>query len=105
MGVSIERCTERASHAPKSRRTVDSVDNRAEVRKFQISRRAKVTPQQAGVADIGDVRYVVRRLAAFTNVWWSLANEYDFIWTKDLDDWERIAAVVPGACQMACVSA
>ena len=40
------------------------------------------------------VRYVVRRLAAFTNVWWSLANEYDLIWTKDLDDWERIAAVV-----------
>jgi transcriptional regulator with XRE-family HTH domain len=53
MGVSIERCTERASHAPKSRRTVDSVDNRAEVREFLISRRAKVTPQQAGVADIG----------------------------------------------------
>jgi hypothetical protein len=53
MGVSIERCTERASHAPKSRRTVNSVDNRAEVREFLISRRAKVTPQQAGVADIG----------------------------------------------------
>jgi hypothetical protein len=53
MGVSIERCTERASHAPKSRRTVDSVDNRAEVRESLISRRAKVTPKQAGVADIG----------------------------------------------------
>jgi hypothetical protein len=48
MGVSTERCPERASHAPKSRRTVDSADNRAEVREFLISRRAKVTPQQAG---------------------------------------------------------
>ena len=35
-----------------------------------------------------------RRLAAYRNVWWSLANEYDFIWTKDLNDWERIAAVI-----------
>jgi len=53
MGVSIETCTDRASHAPESRRTVDSVDNRAEVREFLISRRAKVTPHQAGMPEIG----------------------------------------------------
>jgi transcriptional regulator with XRE-family HTH domain len=29
------------------------VDNRAEVREFLLSRRAKITPQQAGLADIG----------------------------------------------------
>jgi hypothetical protein len=40
------------------------------------------------------VTYVVRRLAAFPNVWWSLANEYDLVWSKDLDDWEHLAAVV-----------
>jgi Domain of unknown function (DUF5605)/Protein of unknown function (DUF4038)/Domain of unknown function (DUF5060) len=40
------------------------------------------------------VRYVVRRLAAFPNVWWSLANEYDLVWTKDLGDWEHLAAVI-----------
>ncbi|CAH0238329.1 DUF5605 domain-containing protein [Microbacterium sp. Bi128] len=53
-----------------------------------------------GFADLGPavddryVRYVVRRLAAFSNVWWSLANEYDLVWGKDEDDWERIAAIV-----------
>ena len=53
MGVPIDTCTDRASQAPKNRRTVDSVDNRAEVREFLISRRAKVTPQQAGMPEIG----------------------------------------------------
>ncbi|TDO46695.1 helix-turn-helix protein [Kribbella sp. VKM Ac-2527] len=32
------------------------MDNRAEVREFLISRRAKVTPQQAGLPDVGDRR-------------------------------------------------
>ncbi|KQQ04222.1 alpha-L-rhamnosidase [Rathayibacter sp. Leaf185] len=39
-------------------------------------------------------RYVVRRLAAHPNVWWSLANEYDLLWSKSVDDWERLAAIV-----------
>ncbi|WP_244250495.1 DUF5605 domain-containing protein [Rathayibacter festucae] len=39
-------------------------------------------------------RYVVRRLAASPNVWWSLANEYDLLWSKTVDDWERLAALV-----------
>jgi transcriptional regulator with XRE-family HTH domain len=38
------------------RRTVVDVDNRAEVREFLISRRAKITPQQAGVPEIGSRR-------------------------------------------------
>lgn len=38
--------------------------------------------------------YIVRRLGAFRNVWWSLANEYDFMHTKNENDWERFAAVV-----------
>jgi hypothetical protein len=40
------------------------------------------------------VRYVVRRLAAYRNVWWSLANEYDLLRTKTTEDWERMAEVV-----------
>jgi len=32
--------------------------------------------------DIAYVRYVVARLGAFSNVWWSLANEWDFIGCK-----------------------
>ena len=42
------------------------------------------------------LRYAVRRLAAFANVWWSMANEYDLLWAKTNDDWERLAAVVGG---------
>lgn len=42
------------------------------------------------------LRYVVARLAAFRNVWWSLANEYDFMVQKTEDDWERIGQLVSG---------
>ena len=53
-----------------------------------------------GFADLGPavddrvLRYVVRRLSAFANVWWSLANEYDLLWSKEDDDWERFARIV-----------
>jgi hypothetical protein len=40
------------------------------------------------------LRYLVRRLAAYRNVWWSMANEYDLMWSKDTDDWERLAQIV-----------
>jgi hypothetical protein len=45
-------------------------------------------------ADDRYVRYVARRLAAFPNVWWSLANEYDLLLDKDVADWDRIAGVI-----------
>jgi hypothetical protein len=53
-----------------------------------------------GFSDLGSVvddrylRYVVRRLAAFRNVWWSMANEYDLLRSKSTDDWERLAGIV-----------
>lgn len=40
------------------------------------------------------LRYIVARLSAYRNVWWSLANEYDLMWSKEIDDWERFAKVV-----------
>lgn len=40
------------------------------------------------------VRYVTARFAAFRNVWWSLANEYDFNRAKQESDWDRIFQVV-----------
>ncbi|MBK3574726.1 DUF5605 domain-containing protein [Streptomyces sp. MBT65] len=46
------------------------------------------------VADERYLRYVVSRLAAYPNVWWSLANEYDLMWAKDTDHWHRSAATV-----------
>lgn len=40
------------------------------------------------------LRYIVSRLAAYRNVWWSFANEYDLMKEKTLDDWERFAKIV-----------
>lgn len=40
------------------------------------------------------LRYVVSRLAAFRNVWWSLANEYDFMKEKHESDWDRFFQIV-----------
>jgi len=55
-----------------------------------------------GFADMGPasddryVRYLVRRLWAHPNVWWSMANEYDFLWTKYEQDCERMGRIVAG---------
>jgi hypothetical protein len=44
------------------------------------------------------VHYIVKRLAAYRNIWWSLANEYDlmniFTKSKTNEDWERIAGII-----------
>jgi hypothetical protein len=40
------------------------------------------------------VRYVVARFASLRNVWWSLANEYDFLRTKTDADWDRLGQIV-----------
>lgn len=39
-------------------------------------------------------KYVIARLAAYRNVWWSLANEYDLFPSKTVADWERIARIL-----------
>ena len=38
--------------------------------------------------------YLLRRLSAFPNVWWSLANEYDLCAAKTLEDWRAIECFV-----------
>jgi hypothetical protein len=40
------------------------------------------------------VRYVVARLAAYRNVWWSLANEFDLMRHKTMADWDRFFRIV-----------
>jgi hypothetical protein len=35
------------------------------------------------------LRYVIARLSAYRNVWWSIANEYDLIKSKTTKDWDR----------------
>jgi hypothetical protein len=53
--------------------------------------------RMTAVEDDRYLRYVVARLAAFRNVWWSLANEYDFMEHKTEEDWERIGQLVSGS--------
>jgi hypothetical protein len=43
------------------------------------------------------LRYMVARLAAYRNVWWSMANEYDFLRTKTEADWDRYFQIVQEA--------
>jgi hypothetical protein len=47
-------------------------------------------------AEVDDryLRYVVARLAAFRNVWWSLANEFDYMKDKNMGDWDRFFRIV-----------
>lgn len=45
-------------------------------------------------ADDRYVRYVVARLAAYRNVWWSMANEFDILKTKTDTDWDRLFQLV-----------
>ncbi|MGO4272094.1 DUF5605 domain-containing protein, partial [Paenibacillus sp. TAF58] len=40
------------------------------------------------------LRYVVARLGAYHNVWWSLANEYDLMMHKKNEDWTRLFRLV-----------
>lgn len=59
----------------------------------------------AGMSDEEDdryLRYCIARLAAYRNVWWSLANEYDFMTSqpadrpgnKDMADWDRFFSIL-----------
>lgn len=50
-------------------------------------------------ADVDDryVRYIVARLSAYRNVWWSLANEWDFMKQKQVSDWDRLFQVITQA--------
>ena len=50
-------------------------------------------------AEVDDryVRYLVSRLAAYRNVWWSLSNEYDFNKQKKESDWDHLFHVLQDA--------
>jgi len=45
-------------------------------------------------ADDRYVRYVVARLAAYRNLWWSLANEWDFMKQKRESDFVRFGEII-----------
>lgn len=51
---------------------------------------SQMTPAQNNLY----IRYVVARLAAYRNVWWSMANEYDLLRHLTIADWEILASTV-----------
>lgn len=40
------------------------------------------------------LEYLIARLSSFRNVWWSLANEYDYVVAKTDDDWDLLTYTV-----------
>ncbi|GAA0800242.1 DUF5605 domain-containing protein [Faecalicatena orotica] len=38
--------------------------------------------------------YVMRRLAAYPYIWWSIANEYDIMFHRTIEDWYRIEGFI-----------
>jgi hypothetical protein len=40
------------------------------------------------------LEYCVTRLSVYRNVWWSLANEYDLMFTRTEDDWQAFGEAV-----------
>ncbi len=35
------------------------------------------------------LKYIISRIASFRNIWWSMANEYDYMREKTVEDWEN----------------
>lgn len=40
------------------------------------------------------LKYIIARLGSYRNIWWSLANEYDYVTAKTDDDWELLSRTV-----------
>lgn len=40
------------------------------------------------------IKYITARLASFRNVWWSMANEWDYVKAKTMDDWKLLTKTV-----------
>ncbi len=49
-------------------------------------------------AEVNDhyLQYLVARLSAFRNVWWSFANEYDLMKGRTMEDWDHYFQLVQG---------
>ena len=40
------------------------------------------------------IKYLTARLASFRNVWWSMANEWDYVKSKTVADWDALTQAV-----------
>ncbi|MGC9467305.1 MAG: DUF5060 domain-containing protein [Anaerolineae bacterium] len=50
--------------------------------------------QMPSDTDARYLRYAMARLAAYRNVWWSMANEYDLMESKTMLDWDRFFRII-----------
>ncbi len=50
--------------------------------------------KMGAAADDRYLRYVVARLSAYRNVWWSVANEWDLVKGKTVADWDRYFHII-----------
>jgi hypothetical protein len=50
--------------------------------------------KMAAAVDDRYLRYIVARLSAYRNVWWSLANEFDLMKEKTEADWDRFFRII-----------
>jgi Domain of unknown function (DUF5060)/Domain of unknown function (DUF5605)/Protein of unknown function (DUF4038) len=72
------------------------INVQADVILFHPYGRNELQFSQLAPADADDryLHYIVARLAAYRNVWWSMANEFDLIRTKKMSDWDRMFQIV-----------
>lgn len=40
------------------------------------------------------LRYIIARLGSFRNIWWSVANEWDLVKTKNIDEWKQFTRLI-----------
>ena len=50
--------------------------------------------RMASETDIFYLKYLIARLGSYRNVWWSLANEYEFMKEKSPKDWETFISTI-----------
>lgn len=50
--------------------------------------------QMSREVDTFYLEYLIARVGAFRHVWWSLANEWDYVYHKGIEDWEYIGRTI-----------
>src|SRR6478736_5661679 len=40
------------------------------------------------------IKYLLARLSSYKNIWWSLANEWDYVKSKTKSDWDLFAQTI-----------
>jgi hypothetical protein len=66
---------------------LDSLDIQADLIVFHPYDRWGFSKLDRATEDLY-IGYIIARFAAFKNVWWSMANEYDFMEAKKMADWD-----------------